>query len=111
MKPKEFLGLTFREFQSLNEIWLNERTEYVIALNESMRLQTYFIYSLNVTKKDKKTFEQFRNHVMPFEWDKKDPKVVESSTTISQMSDNDWAERERRLSERNKKMKTEKYTI
>jgi len=70
IKRKEFLFMTFREFNILNILWLNDKREDLKSIFESMRYQTYFTFMLNVDKKHKKGFKQFCREYMPFNWDK-----------------------------------------
>ena len=99
IKKKEFLGLTFREFQDMNTIFSNDKKEHIIALYESMRLQTYFQFSLQASKKHAKSFDQFCKQLMPMQWDEK---VVVTAEEVGAI---DWAEKDRIYKERAAKPK------
>lgn len=84
--------MTFRDFQYLNELWAQDQIFYTKLAYESMRLQTFFIFSLQVDKKHKKSFERFCVEYMPFIWDKKDKPRSEEQEILEKLSEKDWQE-------------------
>jgi len=102
MKKREFLRLTLREFQILNNLWAEDQLFFSKTIYESMRLQTYFTFSLQVAKKYKKNYTQFCKQYMPFSWDKVDPKDIEDQKKLENLTSEDWAEKDRLHAERMK---------
>ena len=83
----------------MNDFYGEDKLETLRIAYESMRLQTYFIFSLQVAKQHKKTFKAFCNQLMPFEWDKdKNPK--------EKVEKIDWVAKQKEVDERIKKSKT-----
>lgn len=56
---------------------------------EKTRIQTFFLISAQLTKKNKLTYEKFRRDMWPFHWEKQEHKEVdtESIMTIDQWAD------------------------
>jgi len=94
--------MTFREFQYLNKLWADDKLNLSQIAYESMRLQTYFQFSLQVSKRYKRTFERFCKEYMPFAWDPVDPEQKKDQAKLAAMTADDWAERDRMLAERSK---------
>lgn len=76
----------------MNEIWNDDRSESIKAVYESMRLQTYFQFSLQVDKQHRKDFKTFCNSFMRLPWDET---VEPEDNPLFKMTPADWEAKER----------------
>ena len=90
--------MTFRDFHILSKFHNEERLDDTKIIYDSMRMQTYFLFSLEVSKKHQKSFSAFCRDYMSFTWDKNLPKHE-----VKQMTPEDWREKEKAIADREKK--------
>jgi len=96
IKKKEFLKLTYREYNLLYELWGKDKEEKTKRIYESMRIQTFFTYLLNVKKDNNVTYQDFCKKYLPFTWDEISKDEKETKDKLENLTSEDWASLEKR---------------